>query len=172
MKQRVLVALGTFLHPEIVLADEPTTALDVVVQKSILLMLTELQQRMKNTLVIVSHDLGVHYQVTNRLAIMYAGKIVELGPTEAIFNRPLHPYTQMLIQALPRVGDQSVRSGISGRPPSLLHPPEGCRFAARCPFVMDRCRTIEPAFVEIEPDHFVACHLHDSDVALSKGAAL
>lgn len=172
MKQRILVALGTFLHPEIVLADEPTTALDVVVQKGILLMLTELQKRMKNTLVIVSHDLGVHYQVTHRLAIMYAGKIVELGPTEAIFSRPLHPYTQMLIQALPRVGDQSVRSGISGRPPSLLRPPEGCRFAARCPFVMDRCRTIEPAFVEIEPDHFVACHLHDADIALSKGAAL
>lgn len=172
MKQRILVALGTFLHPEIVLADEPTTALDVVVQKGILLMLTELQARMKNTLVIVSHDMGVHYQITNRLAIMYAGKLVELGPTEAIFNRPLHPYTQMLIQALPRVGDQTIRTGISGRPPSLLNPPNGCRFAARCPQVMERCKTVEPAFVEIEPDHFVACHLHDKSTAMSKGAAL
>lgn len=172
MKQRILVALGTFLHPEIVLADEPTTALDVVVQKGILMMLTELQARMKNTLVIVSHDMGVHYQITNRLAIMYAGKLVELGPTEAIFNRPLHPYTQMLIQALPRVGDQTVRTGIAGRPPSLLNPPNGCRFAARCPQVMERCKTIEPAFVEIEPDHFVACHLHEKSAAMSKGAAL
>lgn len=172
MKQRILVALGTFLHPEIVLADEPTTALDVVVQKGILLMLTELQARMKNTLVIVSHDMGVHYQITNRLAIMYAGKLVELGPTEAIFNRPLHPYTQMLIQALPRVGDQTVRTGIAGRPPSLLNPPNGCRFAARCPQVMERCKTVEPAFVEIEPDHFVACHLHEKSAAMSKGAAL
>jgi peptide/nickel transport system ATP-binding protein len=172
MKQRILVALGTFLHPEIVLADEPTTALDVVVQKGILMMLTELQARMKNTLVIVSHDMGVHYQITNRLAIMYAGKLVELGPTEAIFNRPLHPYTQMLIQALPRVGDQTVRTGISGRPPSLLNPPNGCRFAARCPQVMEHCKTVEPAFVEIEPDHFVACHLHDKSTAMSKGAAL
>lgn len=172
MKQRILVALGTFLHPEIVLADEPTTALDVVVQKGILMMLTELQAQMKNTLVIVSHDMGVHYQITNRLAIMYAGKLVELGPTEAIFNRPLHPYTQMLIQALPRVGDQTVRTGISGRPPSLLNPPNGCRFAARCPQVMERCKTVEPAFVEIEPDHFVACHLHDQSMAMSKGAAL
>jgi peptide/nickel transport system ATP-binding protein len=160
MKQRVLIALGTFLHPQIVLADEPTTALDVVVQKGILLMLTELQKRMKNSLVIVSHDMGVHYQITNRLAIMYAGKLVELGPTEAIFNKPLHPYTQLLIQSLPRVGDQRVRTGIGGRPPSLVNPPDGCRFAARCPHVMEQCRTIEPAFVEIEPDHYVACHLY------------
>ena len=91
MRQRVLVALGTFLHPQIVLADEPTTALDVVIQKSILLMLMDLQQRMKNSLVIVSHDMGVHYQITNRIAIMYAGKIVEVGPTEQVFNNPLHP---------------------------------------------------------------------------------
>ena len=110
MKQRVLVALGTFLHPQIVLADEPTTALDVVVQKGILLMLTELQQQMENTLVVVSHDMGVHYQISDRLAIMYAGKLVEYGPTDAIFNNPAHPYTQMLIQSLPRVGDRS-RSG-------------------------------------------------------------
>jgi peptide/nickel transport system ATP-binding protein len=161
MKQRVLVALGTFLHPQIVLADEPTTALDVVVQKGILLMLTEVQARMKNSLVIVSHDMGVHYQITNRMAIMYAGKLVELGPTEAIFNDPRHPYTQLLIQALPRVGDQTQRTGIAGRPPSLLDPPAGCRFAARCPKVMDRCRHEEPAFLEVAPDHFVACHLYN-----------
>jgi peptide/nickel transport system ATP-binding protein len=160
MKQRVLVALGTFLHPQIVLADEPTTALDVVVQKGILLMLKQVQQRMKNTLLIVSHDMGVHYQVTNRLAIMYAGKLVELGPTEAIFNKPLHPYTQLLIQSLPRVGDRTERVGISGRPPSLLAPPAGCRFAARCPKVMDECRVQEPQWMEVEPDHFVACHLY------------
>jgi peptide/nickel transport system ATP-binding protein len=160
MKQRVLVALGTFLNPQIVLADEPTTALDVVVQKAILLMLAQVQETKKNTLVIVSHDLGVHYQITHRLAIMYAGKLVELGPTEAIFNRPLHPYTQMLIGALPRVGDHTERSGISGRPPSLINPPQGCRFAARCPHVMDICRQDEPRFLEVEPDHFVACHLY------------
>jgi peptide/nickel transport system ATP-binding protein len=160
MKQRVLVALGTFLHPQIVLADEPTTALDVVVQKDILLLLTELQARMKNTFVIVSHDMGVHYQVTDRMAIMYAGKLVELGPTDAIFNEPRHPYTQLLIQSLPRVGDERTRVGIGGRPPSLLAPPDGCRFAARCPFVMDRCPVQEPAFIEVEPDHYVACHLY------------
>ena len=165
MKQRVLVALGTFLHPQIVLADEPTTALDVVVQKGILLMLTALQRQMENTLVVVSHDMGVHYQITNRLAIMYAGKLVEYGPTEAIFNNPLHPYTQMLIQALPRVGDQTQRVGISGRPPNLIEPPAGCRFAARCPRVMDHCAHQEPALTQIEPDHFVSCHLYQGQAS-------
>lgn len=160
MKQRVLVALGTFLHPQIVLADEPTTALDVVVQKGILLMLTELQQQMQNTLVVVSHDMGVHYQISDRLAIMYAGKLVEYGPTDAIFSNPLHPYTRMLIQSLPRVGDRSQRVGITGRPPSLIEPPPGCRFAARCPSVMDHCATQEPALIHFEEQHFVACHLH------------
>ena len=160
MKQRVLVALGTFLHPQIVLADEPTTALDVVVQKGILLMLIELQQQMENTLVVVSHDMGVHYQISDRLAIMYAGKLVEYGPTDAIFRNPAHPYTQMLIQSLPRVGDRSQRVGISGRPPSLVDPPAGCRFAARCPQVMDHCAQQEPALIQIEPEHFVSCHLY------------
>ena len=97
MKQRVLVALRHLPASQIVLADEPTTALDVVVQKGILLMLTELQQQMENTLVVVSHDMGVHYQISDRLAIMYAGKLVEYGPTDAVFNNPAHPYTQMLI---------------------------------------------------------------------------
>ncbi|MCY4538608.1 MAG: ABC transporter ATP-binding protein [Chloroflexi bacterium] len=160
MKQRVLVALGTFLHPQIVLADEPTTALDVVVQKGILLMLIELQQQMENTLVVVSHDMGVHYQISDRLAIMYAGKLVEYGPTEVIFSNPLHPYTQMLIQSLPQVGDRRQRVGISGRPPNLIDPPAGCRFAARCPSVMDHCAHQEPALLEIEPEHYVSCHLY------------
>lgn len=160
MKQRVLVALGTFLHPQIVLADEPTTALDVVVQKGILLMLTELQQQMENTLVVVSHDMGVHYQISDRLAIMYAGKLVEYGPTDAIFRNPLHPYTQMLIQSLPRVGDRSQRVGISGRPPNLIDPPGGCRFAARCPKVMEHCADQEPTLIQMEPEHFVSCHLY------------
>ena len=161
MKQRVLVALGTFLHPQIVLADEPTTALDVVVQKGILLMLTELQRQMKNTLVVVSHDMGVHYQISDRLAIMYAGKLVEYGPTEAIFKAPRHPYTQLLIQSLPRVGDRRQRVGISGRPPNLIAPPAGCRFAARCPQVMAHCREFEPAMIEIASGHFVSCHLYE-----------
>jgi peptide/nickel transport system ATP-binding protein len=168
MRQRVLVALGTFLHPQIVLADEPTTALDVVIQKGILLMLAQVQQQMKNSLVIVSHDIGVHYQIAHRIAIMYNGKIVEIGRTETVFNRPLHPYTQMLIQSLPHVGDHKRRVGISGRPPSLIDPPPGCRFAARCPSVMDICREKMPLLVEVEPDRFVACYLHREPLQAGK----
>jgi peptide/nickel transport system ATP-binding protein len=161
MRQRVLVALGTFLHPQIVLADEPTTALDVVIQKGILLMLAGVQERMKNTLVIVSHDIGVHYQITHRIAIMYAGKLVEVGPTQAVFDHPKHPYTQLLIQSLPHVGDRRQRVGIAGRPPSLINPPQGCRFAPRCPSAMDVCRVEAPGLIEVEPDHYVACYLYE-----------
>jgi peptide/nickel transport system ATP-binding protein len=169
MRQRVLVALGTFLHPQIVLADEPTTALDVVIQKGILLMLAQVQERMKNSLVIVSHDMGVHYQITHRIAIMYNGKIVEIGPTDPLFAKPLHPYTGMLIQSLPHVGDHQRREGIVGRPPSLINPPPGCRFAARCPFVMDICRQEMPSLLEVEDDHFVACHLHREPFRAGRG---
>ena len=169
MRQRVLVALGTFLHPQIVLADEPTTALDVVIQKGILIMLAQVQERMKNSLVIVSHDIGVHYQITHRIAIMYNGKIVEIGPTEPVFTKPLHPYTGMLIQSLPHVGDRKHREGIVGRPPSLIDPPPGCRFAARCPFVMDICRQEMPSLLEVEADHFVACYLHRESFRARRG---
>jgi peptide/nickel transport system ATP-binding protein len=140
-----------------VLADEPTTALDVVIQRGILTMLMRLQKQLQNTFIIVSHDMGVHYQITDRMVIMYAGKVAEIAPTEALFARPLHPYTEMLINALPRLGDDEQRVGISGRPPSLLNPPPGCRFADRCPLVTDRCREVVPPLVEVEPGRFAAC---------------
>lgn len=159
MRQRVLIALATFLNPEIVLADEPTTALDVVVQRGILTMLSKVQKKLKNSMVIVSHDMGVHYQITNRMGIMYAGQMIEIGPTEQIFNNPQHPYTKMLINALPKVGDNSQKEGIPGRPPSLKNPPAGCRFAARCPLVEQRCRTLEPAPVSVGDRHVASCHL-------------
>ena len=148
---------------------QETTALDVVIQKGILLMLAQVQEQMKNSLVIVSHDIGVHYQITHRIAIMYNGKIVEIGPTETVFNQPLHPYTQMLIHSIPHVGDHKRREGISGRPPSLLDPPPGCRFAARCPFVMDICRVEMPSLLEVGSDHFVACYLHREPLQVGKG---
>lgn len=157
MRQRVIVAMATFVHPRFVLADEPTTALDVVIQRGILTTLMTLQKQLQNTFIIVSHDMGVHYQVTNRMVIMYAGKVVEIAPTEAMFENPLHPYTEKLINSLPRLGDDLQRVGISGRPPSLLNPPSGCRFADRCPLADERCRQVEPALIELEPGHFVAC---------------
>ena len=158
MRQRAIIALATFMSPNVVLADEPTTALDVVVQRGILMMLTRLQKQFKNTLVIVSHDMGVHYQITDRMGIMYSGSFVELGKTEDIFNDPIHPYTKMLIGALPKVGDKSQKVGIPGRPPSLKNPPPGCRFAARCPHATDKCRQDVPEFREIKPGRFAACH--------------
>ncbi len=159
MRQRAIIALATFMAPNLVLADEPTTALDVVVQKGILMMLMRLQKQLKNSLIIVSHDMGVHYQITNRMAIMYSGSIAELGPTEAIFNDPIHPYTTMLVGALPRVGEDIQRVGIAGRPPALKNPPPGCRFAPRCPRATDRCRKEVPEFREVRPGRFAACHL-------------
>ncbi len=159
MRQRVLVALAAFLHPRLIVADEPTTALDVVVQKRILLLMATLQRRQRNALLIVSHDLGVHYQIADRIAIAYAGKLVEIGPTGAVFAAPKHPYTRALVDSLPRIGDRSPRTGIEGRPPSLVSPPEGCRFAARCPQAMDVCRRIAPELVAREGGRQVACHL-------------
>ncbi len=159
MRQRVVIAMATFLQPSMIFADEPTTALDVVVQKSILMMLMELQSKMKNSLVIVSHDIGVHYQITNRMGIMYSGSMVELGPTDQLFEAPLHPYTQMLIRSLPKIGDKSQRVGIQGGPPDLRNPPPGCRFAPRCKLAKPECSLLVPGLAEIEPGRFAACHL-------------
>lgn len=164
MQQRVVIALATFMSPNVVLADEPTTALDVVVQRGILTMLMNLQKQLKNTLVIVSHDMGVHYQITDRMGIMYSGSIVELGKTDDIFNEPIHPYTKMLINALPRVGDKSQRVGIPGRPPALSNPLPGCRFAPRCPDAMRECHQAVPDFREVSPGRFVACHRFNEEV--------
>jgi len=157
MRQRVIVALATFVHPKFVLADEPTTALDVVVQRGILTMLMNLQKQLQNTFVIVSHDMGVHYQITHRMVIMYAGKVAEIASTDVLFDRPQHPYSEMLINSLPRLGDEQQRTGIGGRPPSLLNPPSGCRFADRCYLADAHCREVQPDLVEVEPGHFVAC---------------
>ncbi len=164
MRQRVIIALATFMAPNVVLADEPTTALDVVVQRGILMMLMRLQKQLKNTMIIVSHDMGVHYQITDRMGIMYSGSMVELGRTEDIFENPIHPYTQMLVGALPRVGDKSQKKGIPGRPPALTNPPPGCRFAPRCPKATDQCRKEVPKFREVMPGHFAACHLLSREV--------
>lgn len=159
MRQRVIIALATFLGPELVLADEPTTALDVVVQRGILTMLSRVQKKQKNSMVIVSHDMGVHYQITDRMGIMYAGQMIEEGPTIEIFERPRHPYTQMLIKALPRLGDDTKREGISGLPPSLKNPPKGCRFAKRCPYAEEICTGVQPDSVIVGERHRASCHL-------------
>ncbi len=158
MKQRVLIALATFLAPPVVLADEPTTALDVVVQRGILTMLMKVQKANRNSIVIVSHDMGVHYQITDRLGIMYAGRMIEIGKTATLFAAPAHPYTRMLINALPHIGDVSQKEGIPGTPPSLRNPPGGCRFAQRCPMVHDICWQKNPESRDLGDGHRASCH--------------
>lgn len=164
MRQRAIIALATFMTPNVVLADEPTTALDVVVQQGILMLLMRLQRESKNTLVLVSHDMGVHYQVTDRMAIMYSGSFVELGKTDDIFDDPIHPYTTMLIGALPRIGDKTLKVGIPGRPPALTNPPPGCRFAPRCPCAKEECRQTVPKLREVKKGRYVACHVVKGEV--------
>ncbi len=164
MRQRIMIAMATFFNPQLILADEPTTALDVVVQKEILMLLMDLQEEMGNTIILVSHDMGVHYQVTQRMLIMYAAKAVEYGESDGVFTAPLHPYTRMLISSLPTIGDDRARHGIPGRPPSLWGELRGCRFADRCPLATDRCRTEEPALLEHRPGQFAACHYAGADV--------
>ncbi|MCX7730062.1 MAG: ABC transporter ATP-binding protein, partial [Candidatus Caldatribacterium sp.] len=164
MRQRVAVALATLLKPRVILADEPTTALDVVAQRAVLQLLADVQRDLKNTIVLVTHDMGVHAAVTTWMAIMYAGKVVEEGPTREIFANPLHPYTQYLIRSLPRIGDKGFRESAPGSPPSLANLPEGCAFHPRCPFAFSRCREEVPE-LEVCGAQRVACFLRRESCA-------
>ncbi len=159
MRQRVTIALASSLNPRIMIGDEPTTALDVVVQRGVIQMLKEIQKNLKNTIILVTHDMGVHANIADRIGIMYAGKIVEEATTEKIFAQPVHPYTQFLINSLPKFGDKSVRTSVPGSPPSLADLPGGCPFHPRCPHVKDICRQQMPAFTQLDKDHKVACWL-------------
>ena len=159
MRQRVAIALATVFQPRLIIADEPTTALDVVVQRGVLQTIKEIQAESGNTVLLVTHDIAVHANVADRLMIMYAGRIAEEGPTENIFAAPLHPYTQHLVSSLPVIGERSTKASLKGAPPNLANPPSGCRFHPRCPLAMDICRTEVPALLEVAQRHRVACHL-------------
>jgi peptide/nickel transport system ATP-binding protein len=159
MRQRVTIALAASLNPKIMIGDEPTTALDVVVQRGVIQMLKEIQKTLKNTIILVTHDMGVHANIADRIGIMYAGKIVEEATTERIFAQPKHPYTQFLINSLPKFGDKSIRDSVPGSPPSLADLPGGCPFHPRCPHVMDICRQKMPDFTQVDQNHKVACWL-------------
>ncbi len=157
MRQRVTIALATICKPEFIIADEPTTALDVVVQKGVLGMIREIQREMGSSILFVTHDMAVHANMTDRLGIMYAGRLVEEAPTAELFANPLHPYTRHLIQSLPRIGDTSPKKALEGTPPNLSAPPPGCRFHPRCPLAMDICRREAPELATLRPGHRVAC---------------
>ena len=159
MRQRIVIALATILQPKIIFADEPTTALDVIVQRGIIQLLGRIQKEQKSTFVMVTHDMNVHAELTQRMFIMYAGKIIEVGSTEDIFEEPLHPYTYFLINSLPQIGDKSRKLSLSGKPPSLINPPPGCRFNPRCPYAKDICRREEPPLRDVDSNRLVACHM-------------
>jgi peptide/nickel transport system ATP-binding protein len=159
MRQRVAIAMATIFEPNLIIADEPTTALDVVVQRGVLQMLKEIQQQSGNTVLLVTHDMAVHANVADRVMIMYAGRIMEEAATETIFQAPRHPYTQHLISSLPSIGERRQRAALPGSPPNLSDPPPGCRFHLRCPVAIDICRTVVPAMRVLPDRHRVACHL-------------
>ena len=139
MKQRVCVAMSIAMEPELVIADEPTSALDVVIQRQVMETINRLAERLGLAVILIGHDMGLMAQTVDRLAVMYAGKMMEIGDTQGMFADPLHPYTQLLISSLPVLENKGVFSGIPGIPPSLLNPPAGCVFHTRCPKAWDLC---------------------------------
>ncbi len=160
MLQRVVISIALANDPEILIADEPTTALDVTVQAQILEIMRNLQKQRSTSIILITHDLGVIAEMCDRVAVMYAGNIVEIGDINEIFHNPKHPYTIGLLSSIPRIDnpDKKLKS-IGGSVPNLLNPPNGCRFHPRCPFAFDRCKVEVPVHIEVEPNHVVACHL-------------
>ena len=160
MKQRAVLAIATCLTPKVILADEPTSALDVVVQRQIMQTLGRLQSGIDAAVVLVGHDMGLVAQFADTIGVMYAGRLVELGPVNQIFEDPQHPYTKLLIDSLPSFSQKKEFVGIPGMPPRLLNLPTGCAFYPRCPSAMDVCRDTDPLDIEVKPNWRTACHLH------------
>ncbi|KAA3643525.1 MAG: ABC transporter ATP-binding protein [Chloroflexi bacterium] len=168
MKQRMVMVISTILNPSLLIADEVTSALDVASQKAVAEMLVEFRdQDCTNSMIVVTHDISILYQIADSIMIMYAGQLAEKASTKTIINSPRHPYTKMLISSLPEIGvkytDKRLE-GIPGKPPLLLDPPIGCRFRERCPLAFDKCEEVPP-FIEIEENHFVACWKETEDLA-------
>lgn len=160
MKQRALIAMSLANNPELVIADEPGTALDVIVQAQVLRLIKELKDRLNLSVIMISHDLSLIAEVCQKLAIMYAGYLVEHGDIVKIFKQPMHPYTVDLIESFPSIkAAKQEMISIPGSPPDLSDPPPGCRFHPRCKYAMDICRKEVPKTVEVSKDHYVSCHL-------------
>lgn len=161
MRQRVMIGLALALEPKLVIADEPTTALDVIVEAQVLELLKQLKEKHSLTLILITHNIGIVAEMTDTIAVMYAGHLVEVGPTTDIFEDPLHPYTKGLLESAPNVlhPERSMRP-IPGSPPDLLNPPSGCRFHPRCPKAFEPCPLREPRLVKLD-GRLVACHLYD-----------
>jgi peptide/nickel transport system ATP-binding protein len=165
MRQRVMIAMALVNDPDLLIADEPTTALDVTTQAQILKLMTDLQKDFGSAIIVITHDLGVIAEMADDVVVMYAAKIAEHAPVDNLFRRPHHPYTWGLLGSLPRLdADVERLVQIQGQPPSLLNPPRGCRFHPRCPYVMGVCKTVEPELLPAgdERDHVQACHLDEA----------
>jgi peptide/nickel transport system ATP-binding protein len=170
MRQRVMISLALALRAKLVIADEPTTSLDVIVEAKFLDLLKELQREFGLTILLITHNIGVVAEIADRVAVMYAAKMAEVGDIVEVFTDPKHPYTQGLLRSVPNIRfDGGELYKMEGAPPSLLHPPSGCRFHPRCPFVMEVCRSEDPAFQSIQGGHLAACWLYqDLPVAQEK----
>jgi peptide/nickel transport system ATP-binding protein len=167
MKQRVAMAIGISLRPKLIIADEPTSALDVVVQRQIMQTLGRLQEGLDASIMLVGHDMGLVAQFADTIGVMYAGKLVEVGPVEEVFSDPKHPYTKLLIGSLPSLQEKREFLGIPGLPPQLVALPAGCSFADRCPSRFDRCSVDTPEKLNVGGRRDVACHLYDEGEAQS-----
>ncbi|MBA2332497.1 MAG: ABC transporter ATP-binding protein [Actinobacteria bacterium] len=165
MRQRVMIAMSLINEPDLLIADEPTTALDVTTQAQILNLMLKLQEEFNTAIIMITHDLGVVAEIADDVVVMYAGRVAEEGTVDEIFSRPQHPYTWGLLGSLPRLdADVERLVQIQGQPPSLLNPPRGCRFHPRCPYVMDICKATEPLLAPVSDasDHRQACHLDEA----------
>jgi len=159
MKQRVVIAIALSMKPKLLILDEPTSALDVITQANIINLLKKLQDEFNLTYIFITHDLGLASELSDYIAVMYAGKIVESGDARSVLTDPKHPYTQKLLAATPKLLEEAKLEFIPGSPPDLAYPPTGCRFHPRCPFVMDACRLNEPKPTKLSEDRYVSCLL-------------
>jgi oligopeptide/dipeptide ABC transporter ATP-binding protein len=163
MKQRVCIAMAIALGPTLVIADEFTSALDVVVQRVVAQTMMEVKDRLGVSMILIGHDMGLVAQLVDRVAVMYAGNMMEIAPVKAIFKNPLHPYTQLLIESIPSIKERKPLKVTEGLTHDLRNPPPGCIFQFRCPHVMDQCREVAPPMQELKPRHEIACYLYDKN---------
>jgi len=162
MRQRVMIGLALALRADLIIADEPTTSLDVIVEAQFLDLLRDLQRQFNLTIILITHNIGVVAELADRVAVMYAGKLVELAAIEPLFDEPLHPYTQGLLKSVPNISlTEDHLQIMDGSPPDLIHPPSGCRFHPRCSHVMERCRVEMPPFREARLARWAACWLYE-----------
>jgi peptide/nickel transport system ATP-binding protein len=161
MKQRVCIGMGIALNPTVIIADESTSALDVVVQRVVAQTLLKVKDELGVSMIMIGHDMGLMAQLVDRIAVMYAGNIVEIAPVESMYREPMHPYSQLLIESIPTLKERKPLKLTKGITHDPRNPPPGCIFQLRCPFVMDHCRTVTPPLRELKPGHEVACHLYE-----------